>query len=100
MRHYHGKGFIHFFSFGKCPQLLYKVVVDVSRDTNHGENITNFGAFVDIDFKQDWLVHLYQIANKFVKAPNHVLKLSQQLMVKVTDIDITCKHIQLTMKGV
>ena len=96
----HGEGFIQFFSFGTCPQVLYKVVVDVSRDTNHGENITDFGAFVDIGVKQDWLVYLYLIANKFVKDPNDVLKLSQQVMVKVTDIDVARKRIQLSMKDV
>lgn len=63
-------------------------------------NITNFGAFVDIGVKQDGLVHLSQIANKFVKDPNDVLKLSQQVMVKVTDIDVARKRIQLSMKDV
>jgi uncharacterized protein len=63
-------------------------------------NITNFGAFVDIGVKQDGLVHLSQIANKFVKDPNDVLKLTQQVMVKVTDIDVARKRIQLSMKEV
>lgn len=63
-------------------------------------NITNFGAFVDIGVKQDGLVHLSQIANKFVKDPNDVLKLSQHVMVKVTDIDVARKRIQLSMKDV
>lgn len=63
-------------------------------------NITNFGAFVDIGVKQDGLVHLSQIANKFVKDPNDVLKLSQQVLVKVTDIDVARKRIQLSMKDV
>jgi uncharacterized protein len=63
-------------------------------------NITNFGAFVDIGVKQDGLVHLSQLANKFVKDPNDVIKLSQQVTVKVTDIDIARKRIQLSMKEV
>ena len=63
-------------------------------------NITNFGAFVDIGVKQDGLVHLSQLANKFVKDPNDVIKLSQQVTVKVTDIDIARKRIQLSMKDV
>lgn len=61
-------------------------------------NITNFGAFVDIGVKQDGLVHLSQIANRFIKDPNEVLKLSQHVMVKITDIDIPRKRIQLSMK--
>jgi uncharacterized protein len=63
-------------------------------------NITNFGAFVDIGVKQDGLVHLSQLANKFVKDPNDVIKLSQHVTVKVTDIDIARKRIQLSMKEV
>lgn len=63
-------------------------------------NITNFGAFVDIGVKQDGLVHLSQIANKFIKDPNDVLKLSQQVTVKITDVDIARKRIQLSMKDI
>jgi uncharacterized protein len=63
-------------------------------------NITNFGAFVDIGVKQDGLVHISQITNKFIKDPNDVLKLSQQVTVKVTEIDIPRKRVQLSMKDV
>lgn len=63
-------------------------------------NITNFGAFVDIGVKQDGLVHVSHLANKFVKDPNDVVKLNQHVMVKVTDVDIPRKRIQLSMKEV
>jgi protein Tex len=61
-------------------------------------NITAFGAFVDIGVKQDGLVHISQMTNKFIKDPNEVVKLSQQVIVKVTEVDIARKRIQLTMK--
>ena len=62
-------------------------------------NITNFGAFVDIGVHQDGLVHISQLADKFVKDPNDVVKLNQKVMVEVLEIDIDRKRIQLTMKG-
>lgn len=61
-------------------------------------NITAFGAFVDIGVHQDGLVHLSQLANKFVKDPNEVVKVSQQVEVTVTEVDITRKRIALSMK--
>ena len=61
-------------------------------------NITNFGAFVDIGVKQDGLVHISQLANRYVANPNDVVKLHQHVTVKVTDVDIARKRIQLSMK--
>jgi protein Tex len=61
-------------------------------------NITNFGAFVDIGVKQDGLVHISQITNKFITDPNEVLKLQQKVMVTITEVDVTRKRIALTMK--
>ena len=61
-------------------------------------NITNFGAFVDIGVKQDGLVHISQLANRYVANPNDVVKLHQHVRVKVTDVDIARKRIQLSMK--
>lgn len=61
-------------------------------------NITNFGAFVDIGVHQDGLVHLSQLANRFVKDPNEVVKVHQQVEVTVTEVDVTRKRIALTMK--
>ncbi len=61
-------------------------------------NITNFGAFVDIGVKQDGLVHISQLANRFVSNPNDVVKLHQQVSVKVLEVDASRKRIQLSMK--
>ena len=63
-------------------------------------NITRFGAFVDIGVKQDGLVHISQIKEEFVKDPADILSLNQHIQVKVTDVDIPRKRIQLTMIGV
>lgn len=63
-------------------------------------NITNFGAFVDIGVKQDGLVHISQLANKFVKNPADVVALNQQVQVKVVDIDRARSRVQLSMKEV
>jgi uncharacterized protein len=63
-------------------------------------NITNFGAFVDVGVKQDGLVHISQLADRFVKDPNEVVKLHQHVKVKVLEVDVARKRIQLTMKGV
>ncbi len=63
-------------------------------------NITNFGCFVDIGVKQDGLVHISQLANKFVSDPNEVVKLNQHVKVKVLEVDASRKRIQLTMKDV
>lgn len=63
-------------------------------------NITNFGAFVDIGVKQDGLVHISQIANKFVKNPADVLSLGQEVQVKVIEVDIPRKRVNLSMKEV
>lgn len=61
-------------------------------------NITAFGAFVDIGVKQDGLVHVSQLANKFVKDPNEVVKLQQKVLVKVMEVDLDRKRISLSMK--
>jgi uncharacterized protein len=61
-------------------------------------NITKFGAFVDIGVKQDGLVHISQLANKFVKDPLEVVKLQQQVIVKVLELDIARNRITLSMK--
>ncbi|MBR3567487.1 MAG: RNA-binding transcriptional accessory protein [Salinivirgaceae bacterium] len=63
-------------------------------------NITNFGAFVDIGVHQDGLVHISQLANKYVSNPNDVVTLHQHVMVKVESVDNRRNRISLTMKGV
>lgn len=63
-------------------------------------NITAFGAFVDIGVHQDGLVHISQLANEYVSDPNEYVKLNQKVNVKVVDVDIDRKRIQLSMKDV
>ena len=63
-------------------------------------NITNFGAFVDIGVHQDGLVHISQLANKYVGNPNDVVSLHQHVMVKVVGVDYLRGRISLSMKGV
>ena len=63
-------------------------------------NITNFGAFVDIGVHQDGLVHISQLADRYVKDPNDVVRLHQHVMVRVKEIDHRRNRIALTMKGV
>ncbi|MEZ0372698.1 MAG: Tex family protein [Candidatus Sericytochromatia bacterium] len=62
-------------------------------------NITAFGAFVDIGVHQDGLVHVSQLANRFVKDPHEVVRVGQTLKVKVLEVDPQRKRIQLTAKG-
>lgn len=61
-------------------------------------NITAFGAFVDIGVKQDGLVHISHLSNKFVSNPNEVVKLNQKVTVTVLEIDVARKRISLSMK--
>lgn len=61
-------------------------------------NITAFGAFVDIGVHQDGLVHVSQMANRFVRDPNEVVKLTQKVRVKVMEVDVARKRISLSMK--
>lgn len=61
-------------------------------------NITRFGAFVDIGVKQDGLVHVSEISNTFIADPNEVLKLNQQVGVKVMEVDVVRKRIALSIK--
>jgi uncharacterized protein len=63
-------------------------------------NITKFGAFVDIGVKQDGLVHVSQMADRYVDDPSKVVKLHQQLMVRVVSVDLARKRIQLSLKGI
>lgn len=63
-------------------------------------NITSFGCFVDVGVHQDGLVHISELANRFVKDPNEVVKLRQAVQVKVIDLDLARKRIQLSIKQV
>ena len=61
-------------------------------------NITRFGAFVDIGVKQDGLVHVSEISHTYITDPNEVLKLNQQVKVKILEVDIARKRIALSIK--
>ncbi len=60
-------------------------------------NITNFGCFVDIGIKESGLIHVSNLANKFVTDVNEIVSLHQQVIVKVLEIDVARKRIQLSM---
>jgi len=62
-------------------------------------NVTAFGAFVDIGVHQDGLVHVSQLADRFIKDPSEVVKVSQKVFVTVTEVDLPRKRIALSMKA-
>jgi uncharacterized protein len=62
-------------------------------------NVTAFGAFVDIGVHQDGLVHVSQLADRFVKDPAEVVKVGQKVRVTVTEVDLERKRIALSMKS-
>lgn len=61
-------------------------------------NLTRFGAFIDIGVKQDGLVHVSEISHKYITDPAEILKLGDQVQVKVTEVDIARKRIALSIK--
>jgi uncharacterized protein len=61
-------------------------------------NLTRFGAFVDIGVKQDGLVHVSEVAHKYIQDPGELLKLNQQVKVKVLEVDVLRKRIALSIK--
>ena len=63
-------------------------------------NITNFGAFVDIGIKENGLVHLSQLAERYISDPTEVVSIHQHVMVKVMNVDTGRKRIQLSMLGI
>lgn len=91
------RAMIQQFSFAnvKKPEDLYQGMILPGIVTN----ITKFGCFVDIGVKQDGMVHISQLADKFIADPNQVVKLQQQVKVKVLEVDLLRKRIALTMKG-
>lgn len=81
---------------------IYKIE-DLSKDMELPgivTNITNFGAFVDIGIKENGLVHISQIVDRFITDPSQELSLHQHVKVKIIDIDFERKRIQLSMKGI
>lgn len=63
-------------------------------------NITNFGAFVDIGIKESGLVHISQMADRYIKDPAEVVSLNQEVTVRVVEVDLQRKRIQLSMKDI
>ena len=62
-------------------------------------NVTAFGAFVDIGVHQDGLVHISQLADRYIKDPAEVVKVQQKVRVTVLDVDLAKQRISLSMKG-
>lgn len=63
-------------------------------------NVTAFGAFVDIGIKESGLVHISQMSDTYISSPSEVVKLHQHVKVKVLDVDMARKRVALTMKGI
>ncbi len=95
---------------GRDPRPEFKMVefkegIETLQDLKTGlildgvvTNVTNFGAFVDIGVHQDGLVHISQMAQQFVSDPHKVVKVGQIVTVKVIEVDIARKRIQLSMR--
>lgn len=63
-------------------------------------NVTKFGAFADIGVHQDGLIHISQLADRFVKDPAEIVKIRQQVLVRVIDVDLKRKRIALSLKNI
>ncbi len=90
---------------GKAEVFSFSEVINEITDLKPGmrlpgiiTNITKFGAFVDIGIKENGLLHISQITERFIKDPAEVLKLDQKVIVRVVNIDVERKRIQLSMK--
>lgn len=92
---------------GKAEQFSFDPSVKELDDIREGmilpgivTNITNFGCFVDVGVHTQGLVHISQIANRFVKDPNEVVTLHQHVMVRVLEVDLRRKRLSLSMRDV
>ena len=90
----------------KVQVFEFNAAVKTIDDLNEGmvlpgivTNITNFGCFVDVGIKENGLVHISELADKFVSNPSEVVSLHQYVQVKVLSVDKDRKRIQLSMKG-
>ncbi len=61
-------------------------------------NVTNFGAFIDVGVHQDGLAHISQLADRFVRDPNEVVKVGQKVMARVTAVDLERGRISLSLR--
>ena len=68
--------------------------------TGKVNNITAFGAFVDLGLKENGLIHISQLSNGFISSPSEVVRVGQTVKVRVMDIDVARGRIALTMKDV
>ncbi|MBP1639929.1 MAG: Tex-like protein [Bacteroidetes bacterium] len=91
----------------KLEAFVFDPTIKVIEDLKTGQlvpgiitNITNFGAFVDIGIHENGLVHVSQIANKYICNPAEILSLHQHVMVKILDVDLIRKRIALSMKEI
>lgn len=62
-------------------------------------NVTHFGAFVDVGVHQDGLVHISQLADRFVRDPHEVVTVGALVRVRVVEVDLRRRRIALSMKG-
>lgn len=92
---------------GAAKSFAFAAGVNTIEDLNVGmilpgivTNVTNFGAFVDIGIKENGLVHISQLSNTFVDNPADVVKLNQEVQVKVLEIDFQRGRVALSMKAV
>ncbi len=79
------------------------VMKDISKDMilpGIVTNVTNFGAFVDVGIHQDGLVHISQLADRYVRNPSEVVSVGDRVTVKVLDVDEKRKRISLSLRGV
>ncbi len=90
---------------GKAEVFSFSEVINRITDLKPGmrlpgiiTNLTKFGAFIDIGIKENGLLHISQITERFIKEPAEVLKLDQKVMVRIVDIDVERRRIQLSMK--
>ena len=86
-------------------QVLFTEGIDTIQDLQKGmelpgvvTNVTAFGAFVDIGVHQDGLVHVSQLADRFVKNPGDIVKVHQKVQVRVLDVDVDRNRISLSMR--
>ncbi len=91
---------------GKAQSFEFTPGINSIEDLNPGmyvigiiNNITKFGAFVDIGIKEAGLIHVSQIANKFIKDPLEVVQLNQKVNAKIIEVDIERKRISLSLKS-
>jgi len=86
------------FAFAKDVNTLEDLITEM-RLPGIVTNVTRFGAFVDIGVHQDGLIHISQLADRFVRDPAEVVKAGQQVMVRVLEVDSERKRISLSLRG-